>query len=1720
MGAAVLDRPPHQGLVPRVLFPFAAALALAFMPSCSGGGGGGSTPAPAPTTPVVTAPAYVTSGATNLTASTPAQTNCTFTWTITNGTLTAGATSTSVTFTAGTSGAVTLSCVATNADKVASAAGTATSTIVAAPVLPVITTPANVSPNATGLTATVPAQTGCTYAWTIANGTITAGGTTASVTFTAGASGTTDLGCVVTNAAGTASAKGTASSTIITTTLVQPVVTAPTAATAGTAGLTASVPAQTGAIFAWTITGGTLTAGADTNTVTFTAGDVGSLQLSCVASNLAGATTAPGTATVAVLAAPTTPTITVASKVTAGATGLTASVPAQTGSTYAWTLTGGTITAGGTTNAITFTAGASGTVGLSCVVTNGAGTPSTAGTASSTIYAAPATPTITVASKVTAGATGLTASVPAQTGSTYAWTLTGGTVTAGAGTNAITFTAGASGTVGLSCVVTNGAGTPSAAGTASSTIYPAPVTPAITVVSKVTAGAAGLTATATAQAGSTYAWTLTGGTVTFGAGTDTITFTAGASGTVGLSCVVTNGAGLAGTAGTASSTIYPAPVTPSITVASKVTALTAGLTATATPQAGSSYAWILTGGTVTAGAGTDTITFTAGASGTVDLSCVVTNGAGLAGTAGTASSTIYPAPVTPSITVASKVTALTAGLTATATPQAGSTYAWILTGGTVTAGSGTDTITFTAGATGTVDLSCVVTNGAGLAGTAGTASSTIYAAPSTPSIVVANYVTASSTGNTASVTPQADSTYAWTITGGTFTAGETTASATFTANASGTVGLSCVVTNGAGSPSTPGTGSSTIVAAASTPTIGVASYVTTLSTGNVASITPQANSTYAWTITGGTFTAGQTTASATFTADASGTVHLTCTVSNQAGTAATPGAADSTIVPLATTPTITVASTVTDYVTQNKVGGYTASVPDQGNNSTYAWSITGGSFTAGQTTVAPTFTPSTVGTVTLTCTVSNAAGLAATAATKDITCVAAPAVTSFTPGAAIIGTNAATTLNAVFTGSSAKVNGGALADAAITSGTPLATGNLASTTSFTLTVSNQAGDTTPATVKVLVGSLNAYSGIPSGQGNTDGSYPDARFWEPNGMVFDGSGNIYVSDYDNNTIRMITSGGVVSTPYGTAGKHGNDDLVGTAATFFGPSGLAFDGTFLYVADTWNQTIRKINTTNGQVSTLAGTPGVPGNDATHFHFSQANVPVGLALDGTTLYVADHLNNAIRVVDKNTGAMTTLAVNGAAFNWVTGLAVDTVYRILYVTDKGSNSVIGLDLTGSPALATTLSSDFINPVGLALSADAATLYVTDYETSVVKSVDSFYGAVPGQTTIIAGALNAVGSTDNSTGTSARFQYPTALLLDAANLLYVADFANNTIRTVAFGGTRAVNTIQGVAGGAAHRNRSILAETALYNSPRGIAVDYTHNLAFVAETSGNYIRAIDLSTGLTGDVAQVPGASPNGIAVQVSGAGGTIYFTETATHLVKSVTYTGGDVTNPASFGTPVILAGISGTPGATDGTTGITSTFNGPTGIAVDATGNVYVADQGNHLIRRISSATDNPVSTIGGQLGVGSFVNGAAGISTFNNPTGLALSGNNLFVADQSNNAIRLISLDTNTASTFAGQATPGSADGTGTGASFLNPNALAVDGAGNVYVADTYNNTIRRITPAGEVTTIIGIPGTMKNILANATTPLAASLAFPVGIAVPADLGTMYIVVPDAVLKVAF
>jgi len=759
-----------------------------------------------------------------------------------------------------------------------------------------------------------------------------------------------------------------------------PIITAPAFATAGAASLVASVPAQPTASFAWTISGGTITSGAATNQILFTAGASGAVSLGCVVTNAAGTPAPQATATCTIVAPPAVPVITAPATVTASTAGLTASVPAQAGSSYTWSLTGGAITAGAGTTLITFTAGSSGTVQMSCVVTNAAGTSSAPGTASTAIVAAPGTPVVTAPAFVTAGAAGLTASVPAVAGDSYAWTITGGTITAGGATSVITFTADATGTVKVSCVVTNAAGTAAPAGVAFCSIVAAPVIPVVSAQAAVTAGttghAASITNSAAEPAGSTYAWTVTGGTLTGIATGTSITFTAGASGSVLLSCKVTTTASATST-GTFTSTIDPVPVS-TITAPASITSGASG-TASVPPQTGSSYVWTIAGGSITAGTGTASISFTAGASGSVVLGCTVTNGAGTASAPGSATVGIVAAP-TATITAPASITGGTSGAASVPT-QGGSSYAWTISGGTITAGTGSASITFLAGASGSVVLGCTVTNTLGVASAPGSATVSIVAAPVATITAPASIET--STSGTASVPSQTGSSYAWTISGGSITAGAGSASITFLAGASGSVVLGCTVTNSLSVASAPGSATVTIVAAPVATITAPASIEA--STSGTASVPSQGTSSYAWTITGGSITAGTGTASITFLAGASGSVVLGCTVTNTLGVASAPGSATVAIV-AAPVATITAPPTIAAGATG------AASVPAQGGS--FAWTITGGSISTGAGTASITFLAGASGSVVLGCTVTNTLGVASAPGSATVGIVVVPVISA------------------------------------------------------------------------------------------------------------------------------------------------------------------------------------------------------------------------------------------------------------------------------------------------------------------------------------------------------------------------------------------------------------------------------------------------------------------------------------------------------------------------------------------------------------------------------------------------------------------------------------------------------------------------------------------------------------------------------------------------------
>lgn len=323
---------------------------------------------------------------------------------------------------------------------------------------------------------------------------------------------------------------------------------------------------------------------------------------------------------------------------------------------------------------------------------------------------------------------------------------------------------------------------------------------------------------------------------------------------------------------------------------------------------------------------------------------------------------------------------------------------------------------------------------------------------------------------------------------------------------------------------------------------------------------------------------------------------------------------------------------------------------------------------------------------------------------------------------------------------------------------------------------------------------------------------------------------------------------------------------------------------------------------------------------------------------------------------------------------------------------------------------------------------------------------ATPYTFTTFAGAAIVPGSNDG-TGSAARFWFPNSVAVDSEGYVYVADGNNSTIRKITPAGV--VTTLAGSAGNNGTSDGT--GGTAQFNGPSGVAVDGTGNV-YVADFYGKTIRKI----------------TPGGVVTTLAGSGGMI---------------------------------------GSEDGT-GSAARFNGPMGVAVDGSGNVYVADLYNCTIRKVTPA--GVVTTLAGKASSVGAADGTGSAARFNYPNGLAVdSAGYVYVADTYNDMIRKIS-PAGVVTTLAGTSTPfgGSSDGTGSVVRFDAPNDVAVDGAGNVYVADSDRSVIRKISPAGEVTTIAGTPG---NPLARGSTDGTGSAAlfnFPTGIAVDGQ-GAVYV-----------
>ncbi len=604
------------------------------------------------------------------------------------------------------------------------------------------------------------------------------------------------------------------------------------------------------------------------------------------------------------------------------------------------------------------------------------------------------------------------------------------------------------------------------------------------------------------------------------------------------------------------------------------------------------------------------------------------------------------------------------------------------------------------------------------------------------------------------------------------------------------------------------------------------------------------------------------------------------------------------------------------------------------------------------------------------------------------------------------------------------------------------------------------------------------------------------------MALDSSGNLFIADTWNNRIRRVDAVTKnISTVAGTGTYgFGGDGGAATAAQLDTPQSVALDSSGnLFIADTWNNRIRKVDATTKNISTVAGngTAGFGGDDGAATA-AQLDSPQSVAVDSSgNLFIADTDNHRIRKVDAATGFISTVAGDGT---------------------------FGFSGDGAAATAAQLNL----PLGVAVDA-SGNLFIADTDNHRIRKVDAATGVI----STVAGG----GSGDGGAATAAQLNLPLGVAVDASGNLFIAEYNNQRIRKIDTDGN-----ISTVAGNGTHgfSGDGVAAVWAQLDSPSGVAVDSSGNL-FIADynnrirkvgTDGNISTVAGTgSSGFSGDGAAATAArlsSPSGVALDASD---NLFIAEY--DRIRKVDAVTGNIISTVAGGGVFSQDGVAAT----------AAWLQYASDVAVDASGNLYIADWNNNRIRKVdftatpapaASLTASPTTIAGGQsstLTVAStnavsaviqpgnlFVtldNTGAGTVTVS-PTqtvtyaltvtdahgGQAIDTATVTVSDGPTSTPP----DPGTITTVAG---PGDFGGDGAAAAaawMRNPSSVAVDGSGNLYIADSPNHRIRKVDTDGNISTIAG--NGAKGFSGDGTAATAAQLNFPGGLALD-SAGNLYI-----------
>ena len=639
---------------------------------------------------------------------------------------------------------------------------------------------------------------------------------------------------------------------------------------------------------------------------------------------------------------------------------------------------------------------------------------------------------------------------------------------------------------------------------------------------------------------------------------------------------------------------------------------------------------------------------------------------------------------------------------------------------------------------------------------------------------------------------------------------------------------------------------------------------------------------------------------------------------------------------------------------------------------------------------------------------------------------------------------------------------------------------------------------------------------------------------PAGIDLDSAGNLYFADPGNHRIRRVDAAtGIITSVagIGTADFSGDGGLaIGAGLNF--PRAIAVDqGGNLLILDTANQRVRRVDADTGIITTVAGS-GERGFSPDHIAATQArlNDPDGIAVDpADNLFIADTGGHRVLRVDSKTGTIETVAgsfgtsgFNGdgipaiqATLNLPFGVQVDSAGNIL-IADTGNHRIRHVDTESGviETLAGTgvqgFSGDDGPAGGASLSAPVRVktdsqrnILIADTLNQRIRKIHAETGTI---STVAGNGMEGFLG-DGGPALNAAFSQPQGLVADSSGDLYISDHFNKRIRRVS-----ATGLLTSVVGGgdSGFPGDGGPASTAAVDFPRGVA---THgDSLYIADTANTRIRRVDLLTNLISTVAgngEFGYSGDNGPSTEamldrpdavIVDSSGDLIISDTFNHRIRIVDSPSGMIRTIGGNG----AQGFSG-----DGGPALAAAFNFPLGLAVDLEGNIFVVDSGNHRIRRINRE-NGIITTVAGSGAGFSGDGGPATAALLFRPSGVALDcEGNLYIADTGNDRIRRVEAASGIITTVAGTSDFGfSGDhGPATEARLNLPGDVTLDSEGNLLFSDSGNHRIRRVDwPSGIITTVAGTGGTGFSV--DGLPAGESSFFFPAGIAFDAD-GNLYV-----------